>query len=231
MQTTPVTEQRASAGASREVAATYSGSADGVEAKLLQAAFGGRWIGVRLLWEEPDSAPAAEFGCRLCELAGSAHNAPALLTPTRCTCPGASYALGWQADAVVCLAEELQTRAGIADSDVWELLEQAPHLRHPPQAVLVGDDRDADVYISYAQPLAVMKLIQRWHVLRGSMLSAELSSIMAVCSGAILAAYLDRRPALSFGCPDSRKAGRLARDRLVLAVPGLLVEQLARGNS
>lgn len=60
------------------------------------------------------------------------------------------------------------------------------------------------------------------------MLRAELSSVMSVCSGAVLAAYLHQRPALTFGCPESRKVGGLSRDRLALAVPASLVADLTR---
>jgi len=202
--------------------------ADTRDTEALERVFGGRWIGIRLGGEVAGISPATHTS-RLCELVGKAPSTPQLLLPSSCCCPGAQYALGWRAEVAETIAAELHARIGLSVGAARDLLETVPRLMQPPQAVVVGESAGADVYVSFAQPLSAMKLIRRWHAVHGGMLRAELSSVMAVCSAAILGAFLYGRPAVTFGCPESRNAGGLSRDRLVLAVPGLLVGSLARG--
>jgi uncharacterized protein (DUF169 family) len=152
-----------------------------------------------------------------------------VLTPEACVCPGVQYAMGWRPEKATAIADELHARLGMDAAAARALLESVPHLEQAPEAVLVGDDGEADVYVSFAQPEVAMNLVRRWHAVHGGTLRADLSSVMAVCSGAVLAAHLKGCPAVTFGCPESRRAGKLSRDRLVLAVPRDLVEQLAGG--
>ena len=92
-------------------------------------------------------------------------------------------------------------------------------------------DIDGDVYISYATPESTMKMVRSWQTITGRNLDTEISGIMSVCGNVAVKSYIDQKISISFGCPDSRKYGGIAKEQLVIGLPHKIALRICVSNS
>ena len=196
------------------------------ELYLLEREIGGRWIGLTLHHDTVPDGELAKRPMRFCEAVSEAKTGPLVLTPELVDCPGALRSLGWATSDDETMAQTMAKETDFAADIALKVIKNTPCLNEKIVAVTVGSDDSPDVVLSYAQPVAAMKLIRRWQELNGTDLRINGSTVMAVCGSVAVRAYLTGQICLSCGCPTSRKYGAIWRNRLVIGMPFSLIEML-----
>jgi len=197
--------------------------------KGCQRAFGGRWVGVKFFYDPPaEGKGEALSGVRFCEAVTKAYIRPVILRRGDIDCNGASYIFGWKSEVKEEMIERMHREAHFPLDYARRAVEALPVLNGGLQAVGLNLEGDPDVLISYLQPEQVMKLLRLFEGHFSERLRVELSSIVAVCGNIAAKAYLTGRPALSFGCKDSRGYGAIPRDRVVVGLPQGIVRELLK---
>jgi len=156
---------------------------------------------------------------RFCEAVYKAQKKTISLSLPKICCDGAKRCFGWLKDNDVKLAQRLSEKTGIGQDIACELMRSVPFLDEKFSGISLGKDIDGDVYITYASPESAMKLVRSWQKVTGRNLDTEISGIMSVCGNVAVKSYIDQKISISFGCPDSRKYGGIARDQLVIGLP------------
>jgi uncharacterized protein (DUF169 family) len=195
--------------------------------RLLEERVGGWWTGIKFHYGDAPEVKRKREPMRFCEALAGSQRSPIVLIPEIVNCPGALRSLGWGDRNDQDLASAMAEKAGMTPEIARGLIFSTPNLRTRPTAITVGACEEPDVAISFAQPEAVMRLLQRWQSVFGKTLLADISCVMAVCGSVAVRAYMTEQVCLSFGCPDSRNYGAINRDRLVIGLPTSLVEKLA----
>ena len=99
-----------------------------------------------------------------------------------------------------------------------------PRLKRPFEYIGINMEGEPDLIMSSIMPRDAMDLINLYHIKTGKNLDVSLSSMMSICGGIAVRAFLENRITLSFGCMDSRKYAQIGKDRLVVGVPRVLIE-------
>jgi uncharacterized protein (DUF169 family) len=188
------------------------------ELRLLEEEIGGCWTGITFNRDNTSKENLAKGPMRLCEAVKESRTRPIVLTRRLISCPGALRSLGWTNDAEEKLAHKIAEATSSKLDIARKLVNNTPHV-NGWGSVTVGGNNSPDIAISYAQPVAAMRLVRLWQQLKGTDLDIAASSVMAVCGSVIAKAYMTNQICLSFGCPDSRKYGAIGRDRLVIGIP------------
>ena len=194
---------------------------------LLQQVTGTQWIGVTFLERPPTSHCGVHPGAiRFCEAISRAHTGCIELVPEMLCCQGAGHVFGWTANGEAALPRKLADRTGVSEEQARDLVGQVPVLRPPCAGICVGDSSYPDVWVTYAQPEAVMRVVRLWETAVGTSLTVTVSGFMAVCGNAVVRAHTSQSISLSFGCPDSRQYGGIRSEELVVAIPAGLLAAL-----
>jgi uncharacterized protein (DUF169 family) len=188
------------------------------ELKLLEEKIGGSWTGITFNRRNTYKKNLAKRPMRLCEAIKDSRTQPIVLTPRLVSCPGALRSLGWTNDADDKIAFRIAEATNSNLYTARKLVSNMPHLKGC-DSVTVGRNSSPDIAISYAQPVAAMRLVRLWQLTNGTDLDMEVSSVMAVCGSVVARVHITGRICISFGCPDSRKHGAIGRDRLVIGLP------------
>ena len=106
------------------------------------------------------------------------------------------------------------------------MIRDVPELGQGARAIEIGAKGVPDVLVSYAQPPTAMKIARAIEKASGESLKPVLSSVMAVCGNVAVGCMLSGDVTVSFGCADSREAGAIGRDRLIIGVPWGRVPEL-----
>ncbi|MBN2106784.1 MAG: DUF169 domain-containing protein [Deltaproteobacteria bacterium] len=194
------------------------------ELKYLETLTGARWTGMRFF----DRGCAAPRRCStLCEAIAQSFKESFSLQACEMECPGALRCLGFEGNDEKMVAH-ISTEAGAAPQSIRAIIAAAPRMEKAVRTVGLGPMADPELCVGYVSPEAAMKLLRNWQIQHGSGLFADLSSFMAVCS-AVVAAIKNDTLVFSLGCPESRKKGGIAPDRLVAILPRRLVHTLMEG--
>ncbi|HUU28464.1 MAG TPA: DUF169 domain-containing protein [archaeon] len=187
--------------------------------RSLEKETGEQWTGVLFLYKSRPAGKTVSRPMRICEAIAESCNQPLVILPELIECPGArrSLALGWFKSAE--LALEISKKTGISKILLNQLIENTPRLDSPVSALALGKLETPDVVVSYLHPDAAMKIIRRWQEVNGRDIATTLSSFMAVCGSGIVKAQQSGEICFSFGCPDSRKYGKIRDDQLVVSMP------------
>jgi uncharacterized protein (DUF169 family) len=200
------------------------------ESHYLETRFGGWWCGVKF-GEPPDVRNCRDVNpMRFCEAIAASRTGTILLTPQLLDCPGGKRCLGWKNEEET-FAQALAEKAGLDQAAAHRVLRGVPRLKCGLEKVTIGTPENPDVFLSFSQPEATMKLIREWQRSHGRPLSIETSGFMSVCGMVAVKAYLTDKICISFGCPDAREYGSIGRDRLVVGLPARVARRLARGAS
>ena len=80
-----------------------------------------------------------------------------------------------------------------------------------------------------------MKIIKIFSIEYEKCLDVSLCSMISICSGVAVNAYLGGGITFSFGCEDSRKHAQISRDRLAVGIPvglyNVFSDQIKMNNS
>lgn len=193
--------------------------------QLLEEKIGGRWAGVRFHQRQVPTGPLAERPMRLCEAIQESFDSPFILPDELLACPGARRSLGLLDDDDG-LAAKISEATGIPFGAVRNAIRNAPRFDSPVLAVTLGRQDAPDIAVGYVQPKVAMHLVHQWQKVNGDNLNVELSTFMATCGNAVVAAHKKDRICLSFGCPNSRKLGIIDGDSLAVAIPCRMIDTL-----
>jgi len=188
---------------------------------------GGRWCGVKFGLPAGGGPQPAARPLSFCQAVGTPSGWPIHLTREVMICPGGIRSLGW-GDGDQALAEAMRVKFAMCPEIAESIVRQTPKLDYDVAGVTVGTLETPDVLISYAQPEAAMRMLQKWQSLIGMPLVVEVSGFMSVCGAVAVKAFLRDCTCLSFGCPDARKKGGIGRDRLVIGLPLREAQGMAR---
>lgn len=194
--------------------------------RLLEECTGAEWTGILFHYDSKPSGNSAGRPMRLCEAIAESYARPLILTPKLIECPGAyrSLALGWfNSDE---LAHEISNKTGLPQIMLNQAIKSTPCLDSPIAALTLGKLETPDVVVSYLKPSATMIIIRRWQEVNGKEIDTRLSSFMAICGGVVVKAHKLREICFSFGCPDSRKYGRIEDEKLIIGMPYQLAKRL-----
>jgi uncharacterized protein (DUF169 family) len=195
------------------------------ELDYLETLTGARWTGMRF----PNRCCATPRRCStLCEAIAQSFQECFSLQACDMECPGALRCLGFKGNDEKMVAH-IATEAGAEPQSIRAIIAGAPRMEKAVRLVELGPMADPELCVGYVSPEAAMKLLRNWQIVHGSGLSADLSSFMAVCS-AVVAAIKNDTLVFSLGCPESRKKGGIAPDRLVAVLPRWLGHTLMEGR-
>jgi len=186
-------------------------------------AFGWPWVAVKFHKETPETKPT---DMRFCEALKEALSYPVVLTAASVGCPGAMRSFGWSSGSDEELAEALAKKQGLPVATAKKMIDGVPRLDAGVVAVEVGTRDTPDVLLSYAQAPTVMKIGRAVEKGSGEPLRPVLSSVMSACGNAAVRSHVTGEVAISFGCDQSREAGDIGRDRLIVGVPWGRVSEL-----
>jgi len=194
------------------------------ELDYLETLTGARWTGMRF----SDRCCSAPRRCSaLCEAIAQSFKESFSMQACDMECPGALRCLGFKVNDEKMVAH-ISTEAGAAPQSIRAIIAGSSRMEEAVHVVELGAMADPELCVGYVSPEAAMKLLRQWQMLYGRGLAADLSSFMAVCS-AVVAAIINDTLVFSLGCPESRKKGGIAPDRLVAALPRRLVHTLMKG--
>ena len=194
--------------------------------RFLEEETGAKWTGILFHYETRPNGNLAGRLMRLCEAISESFAHPLILTPEQIECPGACRCLGMAGVNSNLLAEKISEKIGMPPDSALRVINDTPCLDAPITALTIGRIENPDVLVSYLRPYAAMNFIRRWQIVYGTNISIDISSLMAVCGCVAVRAYKFREVCFSFGCPDSRKYGRIKDDKLIIGMPYQLAKEL-----
>jgi len=186
--------------------------------KRFSEKFRSSWIKIKFYRENPDGANVKLLSnVKFCEATKEAVLHPVILSQESINCPGAQYAFGWQDKSQ--LLDYCKDKTGLSKKILQSILTQTPRFKDPFEYIGLNTDGEPDLIMARLMPKEVMYLINLYHSKTGKHLDVSLSSMMSICGGIAVRAFLDNKITLSFGCMDSREYAQIGRDRLVVGVP------------
>ncbi|MCK4835118.1 MAG: DUF169 domain-containing protein [Candidatus Aminicenantes bacterium] len=183
--------------------------------------FRSHWIKVKFYKEEMDFGNARRLkNVRFCEATKEAILQPVFLDEQSINCPGAGYAFGWKSKKELinwCLDKDHQQK------DILKsLIPYIPYFKEPIKYIGLNTEGEPDLVMSYVLPECAMDLVRLHNNHSMKNLDVSLCSMMPICSGVAVRAYLEGKLTFSFGCEDSRKYAKIERDRLAVGIPNKL---------
>lgn len=180
--------------------------------------FRSQWIKVKFYQEEADFGKAkTPKNLRFCEAAKEAILHPVLLTRDSIDCPGARYAFGWSNKDE--LLEHCHEIGHVTKEILEPMLPVIPYLKKPFKYIGLNTIGEPDLVMSFILPECAMDLIKLHHYHFKKNLDVSLCSMMSICSGIAVRAYLEEKIAFSFAFEDSREYAKIDRNRMVVGIP------------
>ncbi len=177
-----------------------------------------QWIKVKFYTEKPELNGAKRMeNVRFCEAIKEAVLNPVILDSESINCPGAQYAFGWQNQKS--MLAHCKEKIKLPEKQLVSLISQQSRFKKSFQYIGMNMEGEPDLIISSILPKDAMDLINLYHRKTGENLMVSLCSLMSICSGIAVKAFLENRITFSFGCMDSREYGQIDRSRLVVGVP------------
>jgi len=193
---------------------------------VIEDKIGGQWTGITFNIKTVPNYNLLKTPMRLCEAIGKSYKNKLILTREFVNCPGACRSLGWLNNNNDYMVQKLAEKAGVSMSIARNVIKNTPYIKHNITTIMIGDDENPDVVLSYAQPDVAMKLVRIWQKISGTDLTIDVSTVMAVCGNVVAKAYITGKICISFGCPDSRTYGGIKNNQLIIGVPSNLIEYL-----
>jgi uncharacterized protein (DUF169 family) len=166
---------------------------------------------------------------RLCAAIRSSFSESLVLPVSMVSCPGAlrSLAVTTRDEGLV---SQICENTHLPLHTVNGAVRATPQLSDPVISVTLGRNLHFDVAVAYVRPDVVMNLVRKWQAICGAPLESDMSTFMAICGNAVVAAHETGRIRLSAGCPTSRAEGVLRDNELVVAIPTRMLEILFPAN-
>jgi len=188
----------------------------------LKNIFGSKCTGIHVNGELSESIDIATKRLKLCEAVNISFDAPVRLTSENLGCPGARRSVGFDKDDKL-LARTISENNGIPVQFILNALKEIPKLDGITHINLgLTEDMETrlkpDFYIVYIKPAMVTAIMHNLAKI-GVRPSILPYSLLSVCGNVFSNCYKNKVPALSFGCPESRKHGGISNDEVVQGLP------------
>lgn len=159
---------------------------------------------------------------KLCEAVKHSFDVPVRVTDENLGCPGARRSVGFDKDDKL-LARTISENNGIPVQFILNALKEIPKLIEVTHINLgLTEDMETrlkpDFYIVYIKPAIVTAIMHNLAKI-GVRPSILPYSLLSVCGNVFSNCYKNKVPALSFGCPESRKHGGIGNDEVVMGIP------------
>ena len=182
--------------------------------------FGSHWIKVKFYKEKPkDNGVKRLKNVRFCEATKEAILHPILLDKEDITCPGAQHVFGWNPLYKNGLLQSCCDKRDMQENVLEPMFSRVPSLKNPFNYIGLNTEGIPDLVMAYIPPQEIMELVKIYCNKEGSNLDVSLCTMMAVCGGVVVRAYLEEKISLSFGCDDSRKLADMRREKLAVGIP------------
>jgi len=188
--------------------------------------FGPRSTGIKINGDHYSFLNQPQREVKFCEAVYHSFQLPLQIDGSNLGCPGARRSLGFD-NTSGDLAGLISSNTGIPYRYIRKILEDIPVISTPINNVVLGipegleEDIRPDIYITYAQPDRVMRLM---HLLARKKEQPLLPacSIHSICGNVFSRALEHQKAAASFGCPESRQYGGVKKDEVIVGIPANL---------
>lgn len=192
--------------------------------------FGERCSGVKVNGEVMDCINIPSKHLRFCEAVNYSFDVPIHLNNDNLNCPGARETFGFDHQSND-LAARISKNTGIPETYIIDSLSQVPVMNKTVHTLILGITEDMekfllpDVYIVYTKPEKLMQFIHQVARFEQKPFISPFS-LLSICGNVFTRSYRDRAISVSFGCPESRNAGGIREDEVVVGIPYKLVKKL-----
>jgi uncharacterized protein (DUF169 family) len=165
----------------------------------------------------------------LCEAVDQSFKVPLRITSNNLICPGARRSVGFESNDYQ-LIKEIAGHSHISERYISSALQTIPALtgiRHINLGLIesMENDLQPDLYLMYVQPYIITDLMHNLAKLKIRP-SIPSYSFLSVCGNVLANCYLNQVVSISFGCPESRKHGGIAKNEIVLGLPSKIAVEL-----
>lgn len=185
---------------------------------------GDRQTGVKYNSTETSAYYAPLKPMKFCEAVISSINTQILLQPEEIDCIGAQRAFGYYRNDkkfTSLISEETQ----IPFKFIQHAISQIPVIDFPLNNVLLGHIENPSLSIAFVKPSKITKLIFLYASLFKEKPIVSPFFFMSVCANIAVQTYLTNKMCISFGCPESRKEGRVNENEIIVGIPNSLLNK------
>ncbi len=189
-----------------------------------QAILGSRQTGIKFNIQEPSAYNVPFKPMKFCEAVIASLNATLLLQKKDIDCIGARRSFGfYQNDQK--FASQISEETNISRSFIEHAISQIPVIDIPVKNILMGSIENPDVTIAFVKPVIITKLIFLYASLIGEKPIVSPYFFMSVCANIAVQTCLTNKICISFGCPESRKEGRVKENEIIVGIPNSLLNK------
>lgn len=162
---------------------------------------------------------------RFCEAIHYSFDIPLLINKENLDCMGAKRSLGFQKNMDNELLLHMSEYTSIPRNDIREILMDTPTIAVSLENIYMGitskmeQEYKPDFYIVYAHPSKVMEFIHELLSKTGKSVFIEYNSLLSICGNVFVRGYNSDTACVSFGCPESRKYGKVLKDEVIVGFP------------
>ena len=183
------------------------------------------WVRVKFLTEQKKTNSSVKG--RFCELIHQAmiDNKKIIVGKENIECEGARIAFGWQKD--FCNFEQKFASNNGVDIGFIDRALKSLQVSNTNIKSIILNAEEADVMLSLVWPEEMMGILKLFFLHTGKILKAELRPFLSVCLQTVIA-WRTNYPTVSFGCKDSRLYAGIERDKLVVALPYFMYDEMLK---
>lgn len=158
---------------------------------------------------------------KFCEAVIASFNSSILLYPSDIECPGAKRAFGFLREDKK-FASIISEETLIAQRFIENAIHEIPQYKPPIRNILLGNHKNPEIIIALLKPQAITSLIFHYALLYQKKPIISSYFFMSVCANIAVQTKLTNTISISFGCPESRKEGRVQEDEVIIGIPPIL---------
>jgi len=190
----------------------------------IQAILGSRQTGVKFNCTNLSLYHKPKKNIKFCEAVISSLNSQLVLFEEDIDCIGAQRAFGfYQNDQK--FVSQISVETNISHRFIEHAISQIPVIDIPVKNILLGSIENPDVTIAFVKPAIITKLIFLYASLFEEKPILSPYFFMSVCANIAVQTYLTNKICISFGCPESRKEGRIKEDEIIVGIPNSLLNK------
>jgi len=190
----------------------------------LENILGDRQTGVKFNSDNNSSYKPPGKSIKFCEAVISSITNPILLRKENIGCLGARRAFGFYHDDNS-FAKEISKETKIPYDFIKKAIAEIPIIDFPIDNILLGSYENPDVKITFVKPYKITKLILLYAKIYTEKPVISSYFFMSVCANTAVQTLLTNKICISFGCPESRKEGRVQNDEVIVGIPGSLINK------
>jgi len=183
---------------------------------------GDRKTGIRFNITNPSAYNSPDRPMKFCEAVISSLQSTLVICANDIDCLGAKRTFGlYHNDQKFAslISEETQ----IPLEFIQKAIIQIPVFDEPLKNILLGPIENPDLTIALVKPNMITKLILYYAKLFKDKPVISPYFFMSICANIAVQTFLTNKICISFGCPESRKKGRVQNDEVIVGIPGSLI--------